>query len=430
MQPVHLALLALGCLCALLGVLLVLQAGRRGAASAEAGLQGQLGAATRLIGEVGRELVQVRAEAREQAERGRAAALQAQTDHMQVLQRQVVDVAAMTQAQLEEVRRAMQERLHQLSGTVGEQLGGHTKVMLEVRGQLGALAQAAQSLQEVGKDISGLQDILRAPKLRGNLGEIFLAEILRQVLPSSAYGLQYRLAAAASGPSLIVDAVIRLGERLVPIDSKFPLESFQRLLDSPDQAAGNGAGMGGASSPNAQERARRRKAFLEVVKKHIDSIADKYIRPDLGTYDFALAYLPAENVYYEAVVRDEVTDAARSVTAHAARRKVIVVSPNTFYAYLLTVAYGLKGMHIERQAEAMRGQLVAFQKKFDIFLGCFGKVGKQLDLAQRSYEEAHRRVSKLDGQMGKLTGDLPEGADDLPLPSAAAMPPASDVAAD
>jgi DNA recombination protein RmuC len=272
---------------------------------------------------------------------------------------------------------------------VGEQLGSHNKVIMEVKGQLGGLQEAAKNMQALGQDINSLQDILRAPKLRGNLGELFLEEILRQVLPSSAFEMQYRLPDGDTGSYVTVDAVIRLNDRLVPIDSKFPLESFQRLLDS---------------SADDVERAKNRKLFLEVVRKHIDAIADKYIRPDAGTYDFALAYLPAENIYYEAVVRDDDVDGVRGIVEHAAKRKVIPVSPNTLYAYLLTIAYGLKGMRIERQAEALRGQLAAFHKKFVTFYQGFEKVGRNLDLAQRGYEDAQKRAGKLNDQVGKMTG--------------------------
>lgn len=323
-------------------------------------LRTQLGDSTRLLTELGKELAASRSDARAEAERARA---------------------------------SLAERMLALGGTVGEQLGAHNKVMLEVKGQLGGLQEAAKNMVALGADINSLQDILRAPKLRGNLGELFLEEILRQVLPTSAFAMQHRLPGDAAGTYVTVDAVIRLNDRLVPIDSKFPLESFQRVLEATADEA---------------ERAKRRKEFLEVVRKHIDVIADKYIRPDAGTYDFALAYLPAENVYYEAIVRDDAVDGCRSVVAHAAARKVIPVSPNTLYAYLLTIAYGLKGMRIERQAEALRAQLAGFNKKFVTFYQVFEKVGRNLDLAQRGYDDAQKRAGKLNEQVGKMTGAMVE----------------------
>jgi DNA recombination protein RmuC len=362
-----------------------------------------------LLGKIGREIIELRSDSREQAERLRATASQSHSEHLDVLQQQVIQAARLTQEQLHNVQHGMQERLEALTGSLDLQLGGHGKIIQEVSGQLGALSQAALSLQELGKDISGLQDILRAPKLRGNLGEVFLEEILRQVLPTGSFEMQHRLAGQGRGNTVVVDAVIKLGDRLVPIDSKFPLESFRRLLQSPQpdaQLQRTEAAAGEA------ERARRRKAFLEVVKKHIDSIAEKYIRPDCNTYDFAMAYLPAENIYYEAIVRDDTTDLLSSVAAHAAARKVIVVSPNTFYAYLLTVSYGLKGMHIERQAEAMRGQLMGFQKKFVRFFESFEKIGKQMDLTQRTFDDAHKRGQTLQATLGKITGESADEDED------------------
>lgn len=341
---------------------------------------------------LGQQLAQVRSEGREEAERSRAAASQAFAEQVGSLQTRMAEILALTQAQADSGRRATEERLQHLSGSLAEQLGAHSKVIMAVQGQLGALGQAAQGMHDLGRDIAGLQDILRAPKLRGNLGELFLAEILRQVLPADCFSLQHRFpggkGSAKEDGTVIVDAVIHLGDKLVPIDSKFPLESFRRVLAQDDD----------------EGRRRGRKAFLEVVRQHIDDVAQKYIRPDAGTYDFALVYLPAENVYYEAVVRDVSADASESIVTYAAARRVIPVSPSTLYAYLLTVAYGLRGLRIERQADAIRGQLTAFNKKFIAFYHELEKAGRALDLAHRSHEEAMRRGAKLNDQVGKITG--------------------------
>lgn len=370
-------------------------------------MQAQLEQSTRLMAEMGRELGQVRNEAIQQAETHRARTAVQQTEHLTILQTQVKDIVTMTHQQLETVRGAMQERLADLSGNVTTQLGQHGKVIMEVKGQLGGLAEAAKHMQLLGQDISSLQDILQAPKLRGNLGELFLEEILRQVLPAHAYEMQSRLPIDKSGGYVTVDAVIRLGDRTVPVDSKFPLESFRRLLASGED-----------------ERVIQRRAFLNVVRNHIDVVAEKYIRPDAGTYDFALAYLPAENIYYEAIVRHNDTDGPLSLASYAAQRKVIVVSPNTMYAYLLTVAYGLRGMHIEKQAEAIRDKLTAFNKKFTKFYLTFEKVGRDLGRAQLGYDDALKRATKLSEQVTQITGtaeDL-EALENASLASASLSP--------
>ena len=160
---------------------------------------------------------------------------------------------------------------------VGERLDSTTRVVTDVQRGLGELSEATRKVYEVGRDVASLQDILRAPKLRGGLGEFLLGDLLAQVLPPSHFTLQHGF---RSGER--VDAVVRLGMGLVPVDAKFPLEDFRRLLEAADDDA----------------RARARKAFAQRVRKHVDDVAGKYILPDEGTYDFALMYVPAENVYY------------------------------------------------------------------------------------------------------------------------------------
>ncbi len=341
------------------------------------------------------ELALARAEAKQEAERQRASAQESYATHLGALQSRMHEVIRLTQNSVDNGREATEARLQHLAGSLTNQLGNHTKVILAVQEQLGALGQAAQGMQALGQDIASLQDILRAPKLRGNLGELFLAEILRQVLPPSSFSLQHRFPSDQNGSFTVVDAVIHLGDRLVPIDSKFPLESFRRVLAEQD---------GGTAADKTDGRKRHRKQFLEAVRGHIDDVAAKYIRPDANTYDFALVYLPAENVYYEAVVRHVAEDGSDSIVTYAAQKRVIPVSPSTLYAYLLTVAYGLKGMHIERQAETIRGQLAAFNKKFLAFYKDLEKTGRNLDLAHRNYEEVMRRGAKLNDQVGKITG--------------------------
>jgi DNA recombination protein RmuC len=240
----------------------------------------------------------------------------------------------------------------------------------------------------LGKDIASLQDILRAPKLRGNLGEQFLEQSLALVLPHEAFEMQHRFNNGSG--SVVVDAVVRLGDRLVPIDSKFPLESFQRLLEADTDEA----------------RARARKAFVVAVRSRIDEIAEKYVRPEAGTYDFALMYLPAENVYYEAVIRDDGADASSGVVAYASRKKVILVSPNTLLAYLLTIAHGLKGLQIEKKAERFQRDLAGVQTRFSAFVGSFELVGRHLGNAWSKYEEAEKKAGTLQGQIAGITGSV------------------------
>lgn len=379
----------------------------------EAQMAGQaLAQMSQEIARLSEAMVQARADARVQAEQSRTQSAEAYAGHVGALEKQLREVLTQTGQQLDGGQAMTRDTLERFNKDLQTQMAAHRAVILDVQGQLGALGEAARGMHELGKDIAGLQDILRAPKLRGNLGELLLAEILRQVLPEDAFVLQHRFAGEDGDGPLIVDAVIRLGERLVPIDAKFPLESFQRLLA--DRApAGDGAG-------SHDKEARGRKAFLDVLKKHIDVVATKYIRPEAGTYDFALAYIPAENVYYEAIVRGQGKE-QMALSTYAAERRVMVVSPSTLYAYLLTVLYGLRGLKIEEQAERIRRDLAAIHKKFASFFSALEKSDKHLRLAQSNHDDAMKRARKLNDQMGRITGEaLMLGATPAPLGSSAA----------
>src|SRR3989475_2076151 len=229
-------------------------------------------------------------------------------------------------AQLNERLRESGELVQRSQTSVGERLDHTARVVGEVQQGLGELREATARVRDIGRDVVSLHDILRAPKLRGGLGEFLLGDLLAQVLPSAHFTLQH---AFRSGER--VDAVVRLGDGLVPVDAKFPLEDFRRLLEAADD----------------DERARARKAFVARVRRHVDDIATKYVLPDEGTYDFALMYIPAENVYYETIIRDE----EPGLAAYAIARKVIPVSPNCFYAYLQAIAFGLRGLRIEARAQ-------------------------------------------------------------------------------
>src|SRR6266536_2013208 len=268
-----------------------------------------------------------------------------------------------------------------------------SRVLLDVRERLGALSEATKRLETVATTVTEVQQLLQVPKLRGTIGEVWLEELLRQILPASHYEMQH---AFKSGER--VDAALRLGDRLVAVDAKFPLEACQRLL--------------GATGAEAEREAR---AFARSLKERIDEIADKYIRPDEGTYDFALMYIPAENVYYEAVLRAEDPGDAKSVLGHALRRRVIPVSPHTFYAYLLVILHGLKGMRVEQQAREIQEQLGGLRQQFDGFWSAFQTVGAHLANAQKRFEESERQAGRVQERFERLTGvEAPTGEANTP----------------
>jgi DNA recombination protein RmuC len=263
--------------------------------------------------------------------------------------------------------------------SVGERLDNTARVVGDVQRGLGELREATAKVFEVGRSVNQLHDILKAPKLRGGFGELLLGDLLAQVLPAEHIALQH---AFKSGER--VDAAIKLGDGLVPIDAKFPLEDFRRLLDAPDDDA----------------RARARKAFVARVRKHVDDVAAKYVVPDEGTYDFALMYIPAENVFYEAIVRDE----TRELTSYALERKVVPVSPNTLYAYLQAIALGLRGMRIEAQAQEVMGRLQRLTGELGRVRDDMRLAGKHLGNAQACFGAAERRLDKFEQRLSLATG--------------------------
>jgi DNA recombination protein RmuC len=309
---------------------------------------------------------------------------------------------------LEEARRTLAAQLQGLVGTVNTQLAesqknlgtqfeGAAKVFGDLKGQLGKVAEMATRMEALGREIEELQGILKAPKLRGNLGEASLEEFFRQVLQPSFWETQYRF-----GDGQIVDAVIKLRGHLVPVDAKFPLESFQRMIAADDVEA----------------RKAARKEFERSVKARIDEIADKYIRPGEGTFEFALMYIPAENIYYEVIIKDDALGEGGSLLAYATSRRVVPVSPNSFFAYLSTIVTGLKGMQVEERAREILGELERLQREFAKFADVFRLVGTHLGNAQRKYEEAERLAGKVGDRLQSVTGReaQPEvGAGDGPV---------------
>ena len=282
-------------------------------------------------------------------------------------------------AQVNDRLRESLDVVQRSQASVGERLDNTARVVGDVQRGLGELREATAKVFEVGRSVNQLHDILKAPKLRGGFGELLLADLLAQVLPAEHIALQH---AFKSGER--VDAAIKLGDGLVPIDAKFPLEDFRRMLDAPDDDA----------------RARARKAFVARVRKHVDDVAAKYIVPDEGTYDFALMYIPAENVFYEAIVRDE----TRELTSYALERKVVPVSPNTLYAYLQAIALGLRGMRIEAQAQEVMGRLGRLTGELGRVRDDMRLAGKHLTNAQACFGAAERRLDKFEQRLAIATG--------------------------
>lgn len=264
--------------------------------------------------------------------------------------------------------------------SVGERLDTAAKVVNTVNTRLAKIEESNKKIYDVGKDISSLQELLKAPKLRGALGELFLDDLLTQILPKSNFELQYSF---KSGEK--VDAVVFLRDSLViPVDAKFPLENFKKMLEENDET----------------KSASFRKLFINDVKKRIDEISSKYILPDEGTLDFALMYVPAENIYYEIIVKDSKNDF--NLSSYAFSKKVIPVSPNTFYIYLHTILLGLKGFQVEKKAGEILASLSRLRTDFAKFGEEYDLVGKHLSHARNSYETSEKKLERFTDKLSHV----------------------------
>ena len=290
-------------------------------------------------------------------------------------------------SQLNQMLNLMGQNLNSAQSNITKQLDSSNRIIGDINTKLGTLETTAKNMQDIGKNISSLQDLLQAPKLRGNLGEYLLEELLKQIFPQKNYKIKHSFKNGTQ-----VDAIIILGDGIVPVDSKFPLESFQRLVNADTD----------------EDKKQYRKEFISSVKKRIDEIADKYINPAENTFDFAMMYIPAENVFYETIINDSMSNKDYELLNYAIEKHIIPVSPNSFYAYLMALVYGLKGFKIEQEAKTILGELSQIQDKFGKFFAEYGLVGKHLSNAITKYSDTEKSADKLNDQINRITGQKQE----------------------
>lgn len=317
------------------------------------------------------------------------------TDATQGIERKLFETQNTILQQLNAITKEVNNRLREnsqavqeTSRAVGDRLDATARSYTAVSDKLTKLEEANKKIYDVGKDIASLQEILRSPKMRGAIGELFLGNLLSQILPPEHYIEQHHF---NSGE--IVDAVIKLRDNmLVPVDSKFPLENFQKMLAAEDA-----------------EKITFQKLFISDVKKHIDKIAKQYILPDEGTLNIALMYIPAENVYYETIVKGA---GENDLINYAHSHNVIPVSPNSFYVYLQTILLGLRGMQIETSAREMMQNLSRLKGDLERFMNDYTLVGKHLGNAGRAFDDSRKRLEKVETKFERLAhvelAELPE----------------------
>jgi DNA recombination protein RmuC len=293
-------------------------------------------------------------------------------------------------AQLAERSAEVDRRLEAMTSTLDRRLESTTKTAGDIHRQLGELGRANEEILARANDLKRLEHALRPPKARGGFGELLLENLLRDRLPPTAYSLQYGF---SSGER--VDAVIKV-DRIVPIDSKFPFDNFERMV----------------SAENDIERQQHEKLFARDVKGHIDAIASKYIRPDEGTYDFAFMYLPSEAIYYELACGK-----TGALLTYAHDKRVLPVSPTTLTAYLQVIVLGLKGLQIEQHAQEVMAYCAQLQTDFGKFKDDFELVGTHVGRAQNKFVDAQKRLGRFETkleQAGDAPAELPMETHELP----------------
>lgn len=305
------------------------------------------------------------------------------SEGLQLLQEQLGQLQARLDERLETSQNTLQD-------TIQRQMKDTQNVIGDVRERLGKLDETNKQVVSVTDQLQNLQDILHNPKQRGVLGEYYLETVLKNVLPPERFQMQYdQLGQDESGKKLVPDAVVFLDQdKILPIDSKFSLENYNRLVQTHDEA----------------EREKLQKAFKTDLKNRIDETA-KYIQPGLGTMDFAFMFIPSEGVYYDLLINNvgASNTTARDLIEYAFQEKqVIIVSPTSFMAYLQTVIQGLRSLQIEENVKTIQKRVGELHRHIAQHEQLMQKLGNSLGTTVNHYNNAHKELGKIDKDVVRI----------------------------
>jgi len=295
---------------------------------------------------------------------------------------------AMLQNQINEMSRVLDGRLNESSRMVQSQLqsqlGNSANLIKEVTAELAKVGESHKQVLSVTEQLKSLQDILKNPKQRGILGEYYLETVLKNVLPPDSYQMQY-----AFKDGVIVDAAIFIKEQIIPIDSKFSLENYNRVLEAKDDT----------------EREKYEQLFVRDLKIRIDETS-KYIKPGENTMDFAFMFIPAEAIYYDLLINKIGTmkNNTRDLITYAYDKKVVIVSPTSFLAYLQTVLQGLRYQKAEQSVQEIIKKVMDLGKHLGAYESYFQKVGTHLGTTVSMWNSASKELKKIDRDVLKIGG--------------------------
>ncbi|OJI07881.1 hypothetical protein BK004_00365 [bacterium CG10_46_32] len=303
---------------------------------------------------------------------------------LQLLQNQLNELTRTLDSKLGESTKMMQEQFGQSSKVIQGITGQSHQILKDVTERLTKLDETNKQVAGVGEQIRSLEGILKNPKQRGVLGEYYLESVLKNVLPPGSYQMQYKF---KDGD--IVDAAVFISEKIVPIDSKFSLENYNRVL----------------AAENEEERNKFEKVFKNDLKNRIDETS-KYIRPNEGTMDFAFMFIPSEGIYYDLLINKvgAVKISTEDLIEYAFKQKhVIIVSPTSFLAYLQTVLQGLKAMKIEKDAQEIRKRVEQLGKHIANYEDYMRKLGGHLSTTVNTFNTSYKELGKIDKDVMRIT---------------------------